>query len=577
MADDRRQDRRWLRTILAPLRANFREVLITSLFVNLLGLAVPVFVLQVYDRVVFFSGFSTLQGLVVGVAFALAFDYMLRQSRSRMLQRVALRIDATLGRRLFAKVLALPLRTLEGRPAAHWQSLFRDVDAVRNTFSGATAVLLTDLPFAVLFLGFVLIIAAPVAWVLFLVTPAFVLLAWASGRAARRAGAREREAGDARERLVAELVAGRTTVKALALDDAIRPVWEDRHAETIERALERGTRADNFLNLGLALTMATTVLLTTVGALAIIDQRLTIGALIATNMIASRIINPFQQLVAQWRSFAASRQAVRRLSAVFAEAEDLRESAVRLDRLRGEITVEGVRYAYGEGEKPAIDGIGIRIGSPGLHAILGPNGSGKTTLLKLIQGLYRPDVGRILLDGADISQYARREVARRIGYVPQECFLFAGTVRDNIAKGYPRAGDQEIVAAARLAGLHDFVINLPEGYGTDIGEAGQRLSGGIRQRLIIARALVGDPLVLLLDEPSTSLDRQAEDALRDTLLVLAAERNVVVVTHSPVLLAACRNILVLEGGRITAGGPAAEMLPRLLPDARPQAVAGRSA
>ncbi|MBT6118763.1 MAG: ATP-binding cassette domain-containing protein, partial [Rhodospirillaceae bacterium] len=193
----------------------------------------------------------------------------------------------------------------------------------------------------------------------------------------------------------------------------------------------------------------------------------------------------------------------------------------------------------------------------------GANGSGKTTLLKLMQGLYRPEVGRVLLDGADVKQLARKDLARWIGYVPQDLFLFAGTVRDNIAKADPEASDEKIVAAARLAGLHEHVIDMPQGYATEIGEAGQRLSGGMRQRLAIARALIGDPPVLLLDEPSASLDRRAEEALRDTLTGLGRDRNVIVVTHSPILLPACANIVALEKGRIAMAGPTVEILPRL--------------
>mgnify|MGYP006421454497 CR=1 FL=1 len=560
-----RAKRQWLRDVLRPMRPAYREVLVTSLFVNLLALAVPIFVLQVYDRVVFFAGISTLQGLAIGVTLALAFDLTLRQARSRMFQRVALRIDAAIGRRLFEKLMALPLRALEGRPASYWQALFRDIEVVRNAYSGASAALMTDLPFAVLFVAFILIVATPIAWVFLIIVPAFVLLAWLSGRTLTAANAKERQAGIDRDRLIGEFAAGRSTIKALALADALRPAWEESHAATIERSMVRGKRQDSFSNLGMELTLFTTVLLTTVGAVAIIDQRLTIGSLIATNMIASRIVSPFQQLVSQWRVFAMSRQATARLGDVFALDEERTESKIAFDRPRGRITLEETTFRYGGGadEKPAIDDLSLNVNAPGLHALVGANGSGKTTLLKLMQGLYRPEVGRVLLDGADVKQLARKDLARWIGYVPQDLFLFAGTVRDNIAKADPEASDEKIVAAARLAGLHEHVIDMPQGYATEIGEAGQRLSGGMRQRLAIARALIGDPPVLLLDEPSASLDRRAEEALRDTLTGLGRDRNVIVVTHSPILLPACANIVALEKGRIAMAGPTVEILPRL--------------
>lgn len=556
---------KWLRPVLKPLRPAFREVLAMSLFVNLLALATPVFVLQVYDRVVFFAGLTTLQGLVIGMAIALLFDFVLRQARSRMLQRVALRIDVEVGRKLFDKLFALPLRELESKPSAYWQALFRDIEVVRNVFSGASAVLLTDLPFAVLFVSFIFVIALPIAWLLIIVLPLFLLLAWRSAAVLGAASAEERSAGFARDALVAEMIAGRATAKALALGDSLRPAWEERHAETIERALTRGGRADSYVNLGTMLTVFTTVLLTSVGALAIIDQRLSIGALIATNMLAGRIISPFQQLVSMWRNYATARQAIARLGDVFAADEDRRDSEIELDRPQGDLRLENVSFRYAEDAAPVIEGVKLHIKPGGLHAVVGPNGSGKTTLLKLISGLYPPTTGRALLDGADIAQFTRKELARWIGYAPQEAFLFAGSIRDNIAKGRPEATDREIMAAAEAAGLHQPVIDLPDGYATEIGEAGMRLSGGLRQRIVIARALIGRPPILLLDEPSANLDRQAEEALAKTLSTLARDHTIIVVSHSPVLLSACDNVLALDRGKVVMAGPADEVLLRLFP------------
>jgi ATP-binding cassette subfamily C protein LapB len=220
-----RRQRKWLREVLRPLRGAFRELMTATLFINLLALAVPVFVLQVYDRVVFFAGLSTLRGLVIGVGVALLFDFLLRQARSRMLQRAALHIDVELGRRLFDKIMSMPLRVLEGKPASHWQSLYRDIETVRNAFSGASAVLLADLPFAILFVGFITVIATPIAWLFLIIVPIFFLLAWGSGRTLSAANARERNAGLSRVQLVGEITAGRATIKALALDRTLRPVW----------------------------------------------------------------------------------------------------------------------------------------------------------------------------------------------------------------------------------------------------------------------------------------------------------------------------------------------------------------
>ena len=569
--------RAWLREVLQPLKPAFREVLVMALFVNILALAVPVFVLQVYDRVVFHAGLSTLQGLVIGMAAVLVFDYVLRQARARVMQTVALRIDVVVGRRLFDKLMSLPLQVLESRPAAYWQALFRDVDVVRNTVSGASALLIADLPFAVLFLGLTFVIAAPIAWVLLVILPLFLFVAWRSGNTMATANRAERESALARDGLIAEMIAGRTTIKALALDRAMRPYWEERHADNIERAAVRGAKADGYANLGTTLTMLTTVALTTVGAVAIINQQLTIGALIATNMLSGRLLGPFNQLVGTWRTYAGFRQAIERLGHVFNMASERQTGEIELQRPRGEITLEDVAFSYAESAKPVVDTVSVTFPAGGVHALIGRNGSGKSTLLKLAQGLYPPSKGRVLLDGADVAQFTRTELARWIGYVPQECVLFAGTLRDNIGYRKPEATDEEIIAAATTAGVHEFIIDLPDGYASEIGEAGQRLSAGQRQRIAIARALVGDPPVLLLDEPSSNLDRQAEQELRNTLAAIGKDRTVVVVTHSPILLSVCKDLVALDRGRIALAGPADEILPRLWGGARVAPHGGQTA
>jgi PrtD family type I secretion system ABC transporter len=566
-------EERWLRALLRPLRGAFREVFVISLFVNVLAISVPVFVLQVYDRVVFYSGVTTLVGLVIGVGTALLFDFALRQARSRLLHRVALKIDVRLGCKLFEKILSLPLRALERRSASYWRILFADMETVRNVFSGPSAVLVTDLPFAVIFLLVIFVVAQPIAWVLLIILPLFLVVAWRSGRAMDSSLRGERAASLNRDELLSEMIAGRTTVKALALEPAIRPAWEERHAETIVQSMDRGRRSDGYVNLGFLMMMGTTVTLVSVGALAIIDHKVTLGALIATVMLSNRIIMPFNQLVGTWRNLAGFKQSMARLDELFKNASERRETGLALDRPRGRLTLESVSFGYEPDVPPVVDGISLNIEPGGMTAVVGRNGSGKTTLIKMFNGLYAPDQGRVLLDGADIAQFTRAELARWIGYVPQECFLFAGTIRDNIAITALEASDEEILRAAKLAGVHEYVIDLPDGYATDIGEAGARLSGGQRQRIAIARALLADPPVLLLDEVTGNLDSHAELALRDTLKSLADTHTIVLVTHTPVLLRACRTIVVLDAGKVTMAGPAQQVLPKITGSAPPLAPA----
>ena len=221
-----------------------------------------------------------------------------------------------------------------------------------------------------------------------------------------------------------------------------------------------------------------------------------------------------------------------RLSEIFDLTEERQEAGITLERPQGDITIDHVVFKYGEESAPVIDNLRLTIKQHSLVAIMGPNGSGKTTLIKLIQGLYQPSDGRVLLDDADIAQFTRNGIASWMGYVPQELFLFTGSIRDNIAKGATDATDDEVLEASRKAGLHEYVIDYPDGYDTDIGEAGRRMPGGIRQRMTIARAYLGDPPILLMDEPSSNLDREGEEDLCTTLKEIAKEHTIIVVTHS---------------------------------------------
>ncbi len=550
----------WLRNLVEPLAPLYKEVLAVSFCVNLLAIAVPVFVLQVYDRVIFHSGLSTLQGLVIGICAVIAFDFLLRKSRARILQTVAIKIDVDVSRRVVDKLLALPLRNLESRPASFWQMLFRDAELVRNTLSGPTAVLATDLAFAALFLVIVAIIALPVFWVLVVVFAAFVVLAWHAGRFVAGAADAEKLKVISRDALVSEMIAGRTTVKALALGDRMREMWEERQEASIVGSIGRGEQNDRYVYIGQSLTLIATVAMTTVGALAILDQQLTIGGLIAANMLSGRLLGPFNQLVGAWRSLAGFRQSTERLGAVFSEAEEIAQSPIQMARPTGRVTLANVTFGYDPNAAPAVEGIKLDIAAGGMTAVMGPNGCGKTTLAKLILGLYAPGEGTVLLDGADIAQFARKDLARWIGYVPQDCTLFAGTIRDNIACGHPEATDEEVIQAATLARAHGLVVNLPKGYGTPVGEGGNQLAGGLRQRIAIARALLGDPPVLVMDEPTSSLDRVAEEELRNSLLALSRDHTIILVTHSPMMVQACHNVVIMEKGRIKTAGPAQKIL-----------------
>ena len=564
-------NRDWVIPVIAPFREVLKELLVASLVVNGLALVAPIFSMQVYDRVIGHNSMATLIGLTLGVLLVLVFDYVLRVSRGRVMQTMAMRLDVEVGERLFEKLMLVPLRHLEAKPTSYWQQLFRDVDNIRNTLSGATALLLVDLPFFFLFLGVIAVIGRPLLVVFVGLLIAFGFLAWYSGRALAESGSKEGKVVASRDALVAELIHGRSIIKATGLDRALKPKWEDLQARSIEHSIRRGAMSDGFVVISSELTQLGSVAMTALGALFIIDHDLSMGSLVACNMLSGRLYGPIAQLVGAWRSYSGFVQSVERLGALFAQPSDRKYAAIDMPRPQGHLVAEGVLFTFDPNRAPVLAVERTEFHPGGITTVLGRNGSGKTTLLKVLMGLYHPDKGRVTIDGADVAQFTRGELSHWMALVPQECVLFNGTIKDNIALGAPGCSDDEILAAAQAAGVHQAVIDMPEGYATPIGEAGSRLSAGQRQRVAIARALVGNPVVLLLDEPSSSLDRQAEEDLKNTLVQLAQDRTVIVVTHSPVLLPASRQMLVLEKGQVAAQGPASDILPRLM--ARPTGAA----
>lgn len=548
---------------LHPLFERIGELAALSLAINLLSLAVPIFVLQVYDRVVFHGGLATLGGLVIGVMIALGFDFILRQARSRLIQMVALRVDVGLIRALLDRLNNLPLRRLEAQGDADWHGLLRDQEFIRDTLAGPATILLVDLPFILMFITVIWLVAQPIAWLLLAFIPVYMAMAGLSSWVVGKASRQEQDGFSGRQVLSAQLVRGRLAAKTLGLGKALQRQWEASQADLIRRSLARGSKVDIFTNLSVGLAMATTVIMTAVGALSIVHGELTIGGLIAANMLAARVVQPLVQMIGVWRIVAHLRETVRRLNGLLAEPMDRRTSAVARERPRGTITLEDVDFSYEPDRAPILRGINVTLRPGGVHGIVGTNGSGKTTFLHILQGLYTPDRGRVLLDEADIRQFGRQDLSRWIGYVPQDTFLVAGTVRDNIVKLADDIDDKTVLAAARQANANSFIVDLPDGYEAEVGEGGRRFSAGQRQRIALARALIADPPILLLDEPNAHLDGEATQHLLAQIRRLSRNRNVVLVTHSQMLLRACNTVLVLADGAIAAAGPGAEIVDRL--------------
>lgn len=552
----------WLKQTLKPLRGTRRQLFTLSLAVNLLSLTVPIFVLQVYDRVIFHNGLTTLQGLVIGMGIVLLFEFLLRRARTRILQQSGVAINERLGQFIFMKIASLPLQRLEAQPASHWQMLFRDIDRVRHRYSGPTAMLLFDLPFTLLAIALVATIAAPIAWVLLLIIPVFLFIALRSGANLKKQNSEEREENIQRDQLISEFSNARNSVKALMLDHYFQQRWNQQQERWSDTSLEQSTTTDRYRDFGQSMTMITTIILTSVGAVAILDQQLTLGALIATNMLSGKIIAPLSQLTTQWGQFTQYKNAKKHLDALFSESSERPQSAVAPTTIHGKLSFNQLSFSY-QPERAMIEGLSGQIGPNGIHAIVGPNGSGKSTLLKLLSGLYAPEHGQILLDGADIQQYSRADLSHWIGYLPQQVTTIATTIQQNLTFRQPDASDDAIIEACKQAGAYHFISQLEAGFDTDMGEAGYRFSGGERKRIAIASLFLNQPRLLLLDEPTSDLDMEAEKVLTSSLKQLSADHTIVVVTHSPLLLRASDSIVLMQQGKIRAAGATQNMLKQL--------------
>jgi ATP-binding cassette, subfamily C, bacterial LapB len=555
----------WLFDIVRlPLRY-FIRLATYSLFINLLALATPIFVLQVYDRVVFQSGIDTLKALLIGVLICLIFDYIIRQSRSRLLQYISLKIDGTLGTELFEKFTSLELSTLEKRPASYWQQIFKDTEHIRNFFGGATVILLIDIPFSIIFISIIYLIAPPLIWVFLGATLIFSLLAWQSSASVKKASLEEQQGRGALDQLLVEVVSHRATIRSLNLGGRLKALWLNRLLNNMGRSIRRGRVVDRYSNLNTILTMGVTISLTCFGALAILEQTMTIGSLIAANMLAARVIQPLSQLSLAWRSLNQFRASRDRLSKLFIESEKTESTLMLFDRPKGAVNLVGISYSY-QTENYVLSDVNLSFVPGEIHAVIGNNGGGKSTLLKLIQNLYQPDSGKVLWDGADVRQFERRHISNWLGYVSQDCTLFTGSIRDNIAGFSSEADDKEILEISKKLGLHTEISNLTDGYNTMLGEGGHVLSFGQRQKIATIRALIGNPAVLLLDEPTSNLDQQSELQLGQFLYERAKKNNVtiIVITHSPTLISKVDKITLIKSGKVIMSGKKDDILPKLM-------------
>jgi ATP-binding cassette, subfamily C, bacterial LapB len=550
----------WFWSAITAQRFVYRDVLAAAALVNVFALAFPIFSMNVYDRVVPNQAIETLWALAIGIALVLCADLWLRSLRSRFVDEASARIDVSLSATLLERVLGLKMAH---RPESvgSFASQLRGFEQVRDFIASGTMTALIDLPFTLLFIAVMVWLSPWLAVPVVLAFALIVVIGWVLQHRLHQLSETTWQATAQRNATLVESLTGLETIKTQGAEGTIQARWE-RNNLFLARMNVRMRALSSSAMYGTAwLTQSVSVSVIVIGVYLINDRQLTMGALIAASMLAGRALAPAGQVVGLLMQYQGARTALESLDKLMAkpiERPTVAEGAapfIQRGELKGEIELRNVRFAYPNRDDAALDGVSFRVAPGERVALIGRVGSGKSTIQRLVMGLYEPSAGEVLLDGVDVRQLDPADVRRNIGYVSQDVLLFHGSLRDNIVFGLPYADDSAVVAAAEVAGLHEFVNRHPRGFDMAVGERGESLSGGQRQAVGIARAVLHNAPLLLLDEPSSAMDFSTEAHVTQRLSAFAQGKTVLLVTHRTSLLSLVDRVIVIDNGRVVADGP----------------------
>ncbi|MRD48412.1 type I secretion system permease/ATPase [Caenimonas koreensis DSM 17982] len=539
----------------------YRDVLIAALLINIFALAFPLFSMNIYDRVVPNFATETLWMLAVGLALMLGADYTLRLMRGHFVDMAGARIDLRLSALIMERVLGMKL---EHRPASvgAYAATLRSFESLRDFVASATVTAIIDLPFALLFLIVIAWICWPLVFVPIIGLTVMVFYAKSVAGRMRELSETTFRAGAMRNATIVEALTALETIKAHGSERVMQTKLESTAAFLSSVTSKLRLLSSSVTNGAATLQQAMNLILIVAGVYLIHDGWLTMGGMIAITMLAGRALQPLSQVVALMMQYENASMAMVSLEATMSKESERPATATYLHRpdLKGDITFDDVHFSYPGRKESALRGVSFRINAGEKVVVIGRVGSGKTTLQRLALGLYVPTKGTVSIDGVDIRQLDPVELRRNIGYVEQDAMLFYGTLRENISISAPLADDGAILAAAAVGGLSEMIDKHPQGFDMVIGERGESLSGGQRQGIAIARAALLDAPMLLLDEPTGSMDFSTEAQFKERLRVFAQHRTVLIVTHRNSLLELADRIIVLDEGIVVADGPREKVL-----------------
>ena len=550
----------WFWSAIGAQRFVYRDVLAAAALVNLFALAFPIFSMNVYDRVVPNQAVETLWALAIGVVLVLCADLWLRTLRSRFVDEASARIDVTLSATLLERVLGLKMAH---RPESvgSFASQLRGFEQVRDFIASGTVTALVDLPFTLLFVAVLVWLSPWLALPVVLVFALIVVIGWVLQHRLHQLSETTWQASAQRNATLIESLTGLETIKTQGAEGVIQARWERNNLFLARMNVRMRALSSNAMYGTAWLTQGVSVAVIVIGVYLINERQLTMGALIAASMLAGRALAPAGQIVGLLMQYQGARTALESLDKLMEKPIERPSAAegaapfIQRRDLKGEIELRNVRFAYPNRDDAALDGVSFHIKPGERVALIGRVGSGKSTIQRLVMGLYEPSGGEVLLDGVDVRQLDPADVRRNIAYVSQDVLLFHGSLRDNIAFGLPHVDDTAIVAAAEVAGLTEFVQRHPKGFDLPVGERGELLSGGQRQAIGIARAVLHNAPLLLLDEPSSAMDFSTEAHVTQRLAAFAQGKTLLLVTHRTSLLSLVERVIVIDNGRVVADGP----------------------
>lgn len=543
-----------------------------SLVSNLLYLAMPIYTFQVYGRVMVSQSQATLWILTLVTLFVFVISGVIDNYRARILINYGTLLDQRASGRIFSSLFDAAVR---GEPGARAQAL-RDMDTFRQTITGIGAAAVFDVPWIPVFLIALFIIDPLIGVVTTAGAVVLIGLALAQERATKPALKEANEAALKSYAFTEAALRNGEVVRAMGMLPTLGGAWTKFRAVSVERGVAASEASNVFSDTIRAARMGMQVLVIAIGAALILQGKIHMGMLFANMILASRALAPIERIVGSWEPLNNGARAHERLMNLLSKAE-APAAATTLPRPIGRLSVEGINFAPIGANRLTIMGVSFTVEPGEVLGLIGPSGAGKSTLARLLIGIWKPASGTVRLDGADIFAWDRGDLGRHVGYLPQDTELFAGSVRDNVARFRPDVTDEEVVRAAQLAGVHDLILRLPKGYESEIGEGGVTLSAGQRQRVGLARALLGDPAFVVLDEPNASLDAEGEEALVNAIEALKAKgATIVIISHKPNIFRPADKILLLRDGRVELFGPRDQVMARVTKPAELRAVeAGR--